>query len=86
MLELVGVIESGRVKTRMRDIFEQLSLESRFPVLPFTIEIAAEMALIGPSLRDPVDRAIVATARVHRLQLVTSDQRIAASRLVAVID
>lgn len=36
--------------------------------------------------RDPADRAIVATARVHRLRLVTSDQRIIESKLVPVIE
>jgi PIN domain nuclease of toxin-antitoxin system len=37
-------------------------------------------------LRDPADRAIVATARVHRLRLLTSDQRIATSGLVPVVE
>jgi PIN domain nuclease of toxin-antitoxin system len=37
-------------------------------------------------VRDPADRAIVATARVHRLLLVTSDQRIIESKLVPVVD
>jgi PIN domain nuclease of toxin-antitoxin system len=36
-------------------------------------------------LRDPADRAIVATARVHKLRLVTSDERIIESELVPVI-
>jgi PIN domain nuclease of toxin-antitoxin system len=33
-----------------------------------------------------MDRVIVATARTHRLKLVTSDQRIIDSQLVPVID
>ena len=37
------------------------------------------------NLRDPADRAIVATARVHRLSLVTSDQRIIKSGLIPVV-
>jgi len=41
---------------------------------------------MGNALRDPADRAIVATARVHRLRLVTSDQRIIESKLVLVIE
>jgi PIN domain nuclease of toxin-antitoxin system len=36
-------------------------------------------------LRDPSDRAIVATARVRNLRLLTSDQRIIGSNLVAVV-
>jgi PIN domain nuclease of toxin-antitoxin system len=41
---------------------------------------------MGDALRDPGDRVIVATARVHRLRLLTSDQRIIESALVPVID
>jgi PIN domain nuclease of toxin-antitoxin system len=37
-------------------------------------------------LHDPADRAIVCTARVHSLRLVTSDRRIVDSNLVSVID
>jgi PIN domain nuclease of toxin-antitoxin system len=47
--------------------------------------VAAEIAVLE-TLRDPADRVIVATARVHRLRLVTSDQRIIDSRLVAVVE
>jgi PIN domain nuclease of toxin-antitoxin system len=41
---------------------------------------------LGASLRDPGDRVIVATARVHRLRLLTADQRIIESGLVPVIE
>jgi PIN domain nuclease of toxin-antitoxin system len=44
------------------------------------------VAAQGDSLRDPSDRVIVATARVHRLTLLTADQRIIESDLVAVIE
>jgi PIN domain nuclease of toxin-antitoxin system len=54
-------------------------------VLPITAEIALEVATLGP-LKDPADRIIAATARVHRLKLVTSDQRIIESGLVTVIE
>lgn len=86
LLEVVAVVESGRVKARIEDIFDELSTSSLFQILPLTIEIATEVVMIGRTLRDPADRAIVATARVHRLKLLTSDQRIIDSRLVAVID
>ena len=55
-------------------------------VLPVTFEIASEVASMGRALQDPADRAIVATACVHRLTLVTSDQRIIESKRVPVID
>jgi len=41
---------------------------------------------VGDSLRDPGDPEIVATARVHRLRLLTADQRIIESALVPVIE
>ncbi|MGH9584127.1 MAG: PIN domain-containing protein [Bryobacteraceae bacterium] len=50
-----------------------------------TYEIAANVASLR-NPRDPMDRAIVATARVHGLTLVTSDQRIIESGLVPVIE
>jgi hypothetical protein len=37
-------------------------------------------------LRDPADRAIVASARVHNLRLVTSDRRIIESKLAPVVE
>src|ERR1700690_1015260 len=50
---------------------------------PLTYELAPEVASLG-ALLDPSDRAIVATARVHRLRLQTADQRIIQSQLVQV--
>jgi PIN domain nuclease of toxin-antitoxin system len=41
---------------------------------------------MGGGLRDPADRAIVATAQVHRLRLVTSDRRIVESKLAPVVE
>lgn len=44
-----------------------------------------EVASLG-RLRDPADRAITATAKVHRLRLVTSDLRIIDSGLVPILE
>jgi len=49
-------------------------------------DVAREIASMGDGLRDPADRAIVATARVHNLKLLTSDQRIIDSGLVTVVE
>ena len=48
-----------------------------------TPEVAAEVAML-PSWfhRDPGDRLIVATARVHGATLLTSDQRIVDAKVV----
>lgn len=52
-------------------------------VLPMTPRIAAEVARLPDSFqRDPADRLIVATSRVHGLAVLTRDAAIAKSGLV----
>lgn len=80
----------GRERTRLSaSASELLTLVESNPlcrIFPIDVEVAQEVAAMGDSLRDPADRVIVATARVHRLRLVTSDQRIIESKLVPVIE
>jgi len=85
LLEITVLGSAGKlgIKVPLDELFEDLEAPL-FQILPITHEVAAEVALLG-ILRDPADRAIVATARVERLSLVTSDQRIIASKLVPVI-
>lgn len=83
----IAVLESGgkvRLKATLDEFFDELQANPVFRVLPLTYEVALEVASLG-ALRDPADRTIVATARVHRLRLVTSDQRIIESELVPVV-
>jgi PIN domain nuclease of toxin-antitoxin system len=56
-----------------------------FRILPLTCEIASAAASFH-ILRDPADRTIAATARVHGLQLLTSDRRIIQSKLLTVVE
>lgn len=88
LLEIAILLGEGRhrINTSIADLFSDLEGSPLFRFLPLTFEIAAEIASLGASLRDPADRAIVATARVHRLKLVTSDQRIVESKLVPVVE
>jgi PIN domain nuclease of toxin-antitoxin system len=52
-------------------------------VLPVTPRIAAEVARLPDSFhRDPADRLIVATSRVHGLRLLTKDSAMAKSGLI----
>jgi PIN domain nuclease of toxin-antitoxin system len=45
--------------------------------LPITTDIAVEAYSLAPLFhRDPADRLLVATARIHNLLLVTADERI----------
>lgn len=85
LLEIAALEESGRIQADVREIFSFLQFQAAFQVLPITFDIAIEAAQLR-ALRDPADRAIVATALVHRLQLVTSDQRIIDSKLVPVVE
>lgn len=84
----IAVLTSGEkppLKVSLEELFQDLSSNPAFRVLPLTYEVALEVASLA-ALRDPADRTIVATARVHRLRLVTSDQRIIDSKLVQVVE
>ena len=69
----------------LESLFETLRADPQIQTIPLTLEIAAEVAAIGRVLDDPADRTIVATARVHHLKLITSDEPIIESGLVPVI-
>jgi PIN domain nuclease of toxin-antitoxin system len=84
----IAILASGEkpgLKVSLDEFFQDLNSNPVFRVLPLTYEVALDVALLNV-LRDPADRTMAATARVHRLRLVTSDQRIIESKLVQVID
>jgi PIN domain nuclease of toxin-antitoxin system len=84
----IAVLASGEkaaLKVSLDEFFRDLNSNPTFRVLPLTYEVALDAASLGV-LRVPADRAIAATARVHRLRLVTSDQRIIESKLVPVVE
>jgi len=85
LLEVAVLSSQGKLRLKMTPVefFEHLQT-GVFLVLPLSFDVAADAAALT-GLRDPSDRAIVATARVHRLRLVTSDQRIIESKLVPVV-
>lgn len=87
LLEMAMLVSEGRLQlpSPLDEFLDELQGNPVFQLLPLTYEVASEAALLR-ALKDPADRAIVATARVHRLRLVTSDQRIIASGLVPVIE
>ena len=86
LVEIAVLYADGRLrlKVALDEFFKELETSPVFRILPLTCQVASEVAPLA-SLRDPADRAIVATARVERLRLVTSDQRIIASKLVPVV-
>jgi PIN domain nuclease of toxin-antitoxin system len=85
LIEIV-LIPGYQLRSSAREILAALESDSGFQIIPLDVDVATEFAAMGDSLRDPADRIIVATARVHRLRLVTSDQRIINSNLVAVVE
>jgi PIN domain nuclease of toxin-antitoxin system len=78
--------EKPRINVHLGQFLADLDSNPVFRILPITCEIATEVGALGGSLRDPADRTIVATARVHRLRLVTSDQRIIESKLASLVE
>lgn len=88
LLEVAMLFSDGplRVKFSMDELFSELEASPVFRILPLTIDIAKEVSFLGTTLRDPADRVIVATARVHGLRLLTSDQRIIDSNVVSVVE
>ena len=88
LLEIAVLTADGRLRPRapLEDLLVDLQANPVFQIISLSYEIALEVASLGGLLRDPADRAIVATARVHRLRLVTSDQHIVASNLVPVVE
>ena len=86
-LELALLAGDGRLSFEggVRDFFESVEANPAVRVLQLTPRIALEAATLRP-LRDPADRVIAATANVEDLRLLTSDQRMIDSGLVAVIE
>jgi PIN domain nuclease of toxin-antitoxin system len=70
----------------VNELLHQLDTNPTFRIVPLSTDIVQEAAALRGSLRDPADRVIVATARILRVPLLTSDQRIIESKLVPVVD
>ena len=87
LLELAVLFGQGstRSKIPVDQLLGKLESSPAFEVIPITVDVASEVAALGGWLRDPADRAIVATARLRGLRLLTSDQRIIESALVPVV-
>src|ERR1035441_3003850 len=65
----IAVLASGEkptLRVSLDDFFRDLNSNPVFRILPLTCDVALDIAALSV-LRDPADRAIAATARVHRL-------------------
>lgn len=86
--EIAKLVELGRIEltAAIDDVLQELESGSDFTVLPLDARVALESTRLGSGFhRDPADQLIVATARVHALRLVTADERIRRSSVVATV-
>ena len=87
--EVATLNELGRISLSLplRDWLEQATAPPLVQRCGITPAVAAEVAGLGTRLhRDPADRIIVATALVHGVTLLTSDQRIISAKIVPTIE
>lgn len=85
LLEMAVLSGKDSIPIDIGKLLRELELNPVFQIVPFTIDVAQEVVALGGFLRDPADRAIVCTARVRKLRLLTSDERIIDSGLVPVV-
>lgn len=77
LLEIANMFRRNRVHLplNLNDWFQRALSDANIGLLPITLEIAAETALLPESFHgDPADRLIAATARVENLTLCTHDK------------
>lgn len=83
--EIAQLVARRRIRVAEDDI-RRLIGHPALAVLPLTTAVAFESTKLGRTMtKDPADQIIVATARVHGVKLMTSDDRIRRARVVDVI-
>ena len=84
--EIAALYEKGRfvIPIPFQLWIERAAHPATVRVLPITPAIATELTLLPASFhRDPADRMIVSTARVHGLPLLTKDRKILSAKIVS---
>jgi PIN domain nuclease of toxin-antitoxin system len=84
LLEIALLVSRRKIEPAISNIFDAVESNPVFQILPVTMQVASEVASLE-TLVDPFDKAIVATARVHRLNLLTADERIIESGLIKTV-
>ena len=82
LLEIALLARRGTLQLRPDVATGLRAFAGKLTVLPITAAIAADAVEVGLPHRDPFDRVITATARVHRLVLLTKDRQIADAGVV----
>jgi PIN domain nuclease of toxin-antitoxin system len=88
LLEIATAMRRGRLSLGMPadDWLDDLGRLPELALLPVTADIARLAGAMGEEMHgDPIDRIIVATARVLKLNVVTADARLRRSTQVTVI-
>ena len=84
--EIAKLAERGRLQANqtLDELLDSVESDAFLRVLPLTGRIVAESIRLGPSFpRDPADQLIAATARCHGLRLMTCDEPLRQSNVVA---
>ena len=87
--EIAMLVDLGRIRLSrpLREWLEHATAPPLVRTLSLNPAIAAEVAALPVSFhRDPADRILIATARVHGATLVTSDRRILEAEIVSTLD
>jgi PIN domain nuclease of toxin-antitoxin system len=85
LLEIALLVKKGRLTVATEPDKVLPRIAALFTVLPLSADIAWDAANLELPHGDPFDRVITATARCHRLTLITKDEKITAARLVPVV-
>ncbi|MFN8603989.1 MAG: type II toxin-antitoxin system VapC family toxin [Candidatus Binatia bacterium] len=86
--EIATLVSLGRlsISLPLRDWLESAAAPPLVQRRPISPAVASEVASLPETFhRDPADRIIVATARVHDATLLTRDRRIIDARLVPTV-
>ena len=86
--EIAKLIERGRLDLprSLDQFFDEIEEHPGVRLLPLSPRISIESTRLGARFHhDPADQIITATARVHGLRLVTADEKIRASGVVATV-
>jgi PIN domain nuclease of toxin-antitoxin system len=85
LLEIALLEKSGVLALKPDAASGLRAFAENLTVLPITASIAADAVAVGLPHRDPFDRVITATARVHGLALITKDRTITRARVVTTL-
>lgn len=82
LLEIAMLVGRGKLTLRPNVADGLKAISEQLTILPINSAIALDAVSVALPQRDPFDRVITATARVHGLTLVTKDRQIQESGTV----